>query len=371
MKSQKIPTPSGQKVVKKKPSSRSQKTESGRSTSKVVGRSRRNMLSVDQYTQGVLAQDRSVLARTITLIESNAPHHLKIGQEVIGQILPHSGQSIRVGITGVPGAGKSTFIDALGSYLCQSNHRVAVLAVDPSSSISRGSIMGDKTRMENLSREQNCFIRPSPSGGALGGVNRKTRESILVCEAAGFDVILVETVGVGQSESMVSTMVDFFLLLTLTGAGDDLQNIKRGVIEMADAILINKADGNNKIAAERTKSELNQALHYLTPKTAGWETRAFCSTALKGEGIREIWEIIQQYHQLVHSSGVFYERRKKQAQNWLFDLISEEIQSYFFSTPAIAALLPDIQQKVIDGQLPVTAGAEILLNEFIKQTNQV
>jgi len=339
-------------------------------TTKKTNQNRKPSLSIDQYTAGVLDGDRTILARTITLIESNAKRHLKIAQEVIRQILPHSGNSIRVGITGVPGAGKSTFIDALGTYLCQKDHCVAVLAVDPSSSISRGSIMGDKTRMENLSREKNCFIRPSPSGGALGGVNRKTRESMLVCEAAGFDVILVETVGVGQSESMVSTMVDFFLLLTLTGAGDDLQNIKRGVIEMADAILVNKADGNNRIAAERTKNELNQALHYLTPKTAGWETEAFCCAALKGEGIKEIWETIKHFQTHTEASGIFTERRQKQAQDWLFDLISEEIKSHFFNHPAIVSLLPEIQEKVNKGQLPVTTGAEQLLNEFRKQTDQ-
>ena len=331
----------------------------------------RNDLTADQYTEGVLSGDRALLARAITLIESNAPRHLKIAQEVIGNILPRTGESIRVGITGVPGAGKSTFIDTLGNYLCEHNHRVAVLAVDPSSSISKGSIMGDKTRMEKLSRAENCFIRPSPSGGALGGVNRKTRESMLVCEAAGFDVILVETVGVGQSESMVSTMVDFFLLLTLTGAGDDLQNIKRGVIEMADAILINKSDGNNRIVAERTQSELNQALHYLTPKLVGWETRAFCCSALKNEGIKEIWSTILDFKKHAQSSGAFLEKRQYQAQNWLVDLVSEEIKTQFFSHPTVAELLPDIQQKVIQGQIPVTTGAEELLNAFRKQTKQI
>ncbi len=201
---------------------------------------RRKSLTIDQYVEGVLAGDRVILARTITLIESNAKHHLDVAQEVLRKILPHTGKAIRVGITGVPGAGKSTFIDTLGCLLCDKGYKTAVLAVDPSSSLSRGSIMGDKTRMEKLSQQKNCFIRPSPSGGTLGGVNRKTRETMLACEAAGFDVILVETVGVGQSESMVSTMVDFFLLLTLTGAGDELQNFKKGVIEMADSILINK-----------------------------------------------------------------------------------------------------------------------------------
>jgi len=368
--SEKKPTKGGQRQNEAAPSVESDAGQKPSSTISPSHPKNRKSLSTDQHTEGVLSGDRAILARTITLIESNAPRHLKIAQEVIGNILPRTGDSIRVGITGVPGAGKSTFIDTLGSFLCQDNHRVAVLAVDPSSSISRGSIMGDKTRMEKLSREENCFIRPSPSGGALGGVNRKTRESMLVCEAAGFDVILVETVGVGQSESMVSTMVDFFLLLTLTGAGDELQNIKRGVIEMADAILINKADGNNRIIAERTQNELNQALHYLTPKLEGWETKAYCCSALKNEGIKEIWNTILDFKKHAQSSGAFLEKRRHQAQNWLVDLVSEEIKTQFFSHSTVAALLPNIQQKVINGQMPVTTGAEELLKAFRKQTNQ-
>lgn len=328
--------------------------------------SRRKKLSVEQYVQGVMESDRIILARTITLIESNARHHLETAQEVLKEILPHTGKAIRVGITGVPGAGKSTFIDALGQLLCQKGHKVAVLAVDPSSSLSRGSIMGDKTRMEGLSQEPNCFIRPSPSGGTLGGVSRKTRETMLVCEAAGFDVILVETVGVGQSESMVSTMVDFFLLLALTGAGDELQNIKKGVIEMADAILINKADGDNKLAAERAKVEFNQALHYLTSLTEDWETFAYTCSALTGAGINEIWEVITRFTEKIRASGAFEKRRQAQALSWMNEMIVEQIKVGFFNHPSITTMLPKIEREVKEGVLPVTAGVDLLLQAFNK-----
>ncbi|MBT4264232.1 MAG: methylmalonyl Co-A mutase-associated GTPase MeaB [Deltaproteobacteria bacterium] len=327
---------------------------------------RRKNLTPEEYIQGVLDNDRTVLARTITLIESNARHHLELAQGVLKAILPHTGNAIRVGITGVPGAGKSTFIDTLGMMLCHKGLRVAVLAVDPSSSLSRGSIMGDKTRMENLSQQASCYVRPSPSGGALGGVARKTRETMLVCEAAGFDVILVETVGVGQSESMVSTMVDFFLLLTLTGAGDELQNIKKGVIELADAILINKADGDNKLAAQRVRSEFDQALHYLSSVTEGWETSAYCCSALTGEGIEEIWDVIQSFKQQTQLSGQFQKRRQQQSLNWLDEMVIEQIKTNFYGNPQIQVIRDDIERKVSAGELPVTTAADLLLQKFYK-----
>lgn len=328
-------------------------------------------LTHSDYVQGVLRNDRTILARTITLIESNAKHHLELAQGVLKEILPQTGNAIRIGITGVPGAGKSTFIDALGMMLCQKGHRVAVLAVDPSSSLSRGSIMGDKTRMENLSQQKNCFVRPSPSGGALGGVARKTRETMLVCEAAGFDVILVETVGVGQSESIVSTMVDFFLLLTLTGAGDELQNIKKGVIELADAILINKADGDNKLAAEQVKLDFGQALHYLSSVTEGWETAAYCCSALTGEGIAEIWEVIESFKRQTQASGLFQKRRRQQLLNWLDEMVIEQIKAGFYGNPRIQIIREEIEGKVSRGELPVTSAADRLLEEFYKTRDDV
>ena len=325
---------------------------------------KRKKLTVDQYVHGVLEGDRITLAQAITLIESNAKKQLNAGQEVLKQILPKTGNAIRIGITGVPGAGKSTLIDALGKYLCQNNYKVAVLAVDPSSSLSRGSIMGDKTRMESLIQEPNCFIRPSPSGGTLGGVNRKTRETMLLCEAAGFNVILVETVGVGQSESMVSTMVDFFLLLALTGAGDELQTIKKGVIEMADAVMINKADGDNKLRAQSVKGEFNQALHFLNSVTEGWETKAHCCSALTGSGIAEIWGIVKKFKEKTSESGVFHKKRQFQSLSWMNEMIIEQVKASFFNHPAILDRLPKIEEQIINGEIPVTIAVDTLLNEF-------
>ncbi len=241
-----------------------------RVTRESVPTPRRRSLTIDNYVQGVLKHDRTILARAITLIESNSAKHMDMAQEVLRQLLPYTGKSIRVGITGVPGAGKSTFIEAFGIYLVEAGFRVAVLAVDPSSTVTHGSILGDKTRMEKLSRQENCFIRPSPSGGTLGGVTRKTRETALICESAGYDIILVETVGVGQNEVTVRSMVDFFLLLKIAGAGDELQGIKKGVIELADAIVINKADGDNILQANIAKQEFANALHYLKTPSKGW-----------------------------------------------------------------------------------------------------
>jgi GTPase len=325
---------------------------------------RRKKLGVDDYVEGVLQGDRMILARTITLIESNARKHQETAQEVLKKLLPHTGSAIRIGITGVPGAGKSTFINTLGSLLCGKGRKLAVLAVDPSSSLSKGSILGDKTRMDRLSQEKNCFIRPTPSGGTLGGVSRKTRETMLICEAAGFDTIFVETVGVGQSEALVSTMVDFFLLLTLTGAGDELQSIKKGVIELADTILINKADGDNKLAAQRTRQEINQALHLLNQSTEYWETQAHCCSSITGEGVEEIWELILEYENQARSSGSFQGKRQEQTLNWMHDMIREEISDSFFQNPAIRDLLPRLEKEVISGQTPVTTAVARVLTQF-------
>ena len=321
---------------------------------------RRN-IDIDNYAEGVLAGDRSILARAITLVESNAHHHMTSAQELLQRLLPYTGKSIRIGITGVPGAGKSTFIDTFGTYLTSQGYKVAVLAIDPSSSVTRGSILGDKTRMETLSRDENAFIRPSPTGGMLGGVARKTRESILVCEAAGYDVILVETVGTGQSEITVRSMVDFFLLLLITGAGDELQGIKKGVIEIADALVINKADGDNKIPAQVARSEYNRVLHFLTSATEGWQTQAHTASALTGDGIKDIWTIIQAFQKTTHESGIFTQRRGTQMREWLYALVENQLVDLFFQHPKIKAALPDIEQAVINGNLPATAGAQQLI----------
>lgn len=319
-------------------------------------------IHVDDYVEGILNGNRATLARAITLVESNAPQHFAPAQELLQRILPHTGKSMRIGITGVPGAGKSTFIDSFGTYLTTQGHQVAVLAIDPSSSLSKGSILGDKTRMETLSRDPQAFIRPSPTGGILGGVARKTRESILVCEAAGFDVILVETVGTGQSEITVRSMVDFFLLLMITGAGDELQGIKKGVIEIADVLVINKADGDNKIPAQAARAEYNRVLHFLTSATGGWTSRAYTCSALTGEGIAEIWQVIEAFQENTQKSGIFASRRAEQMRQWLHTVVENQLRDLFFQHPAIKSALPEIEKAVMQGNLPATSAAQQLLN---------
>ncbi|NJK78945.1 MAG: methylmalonyl Co-A mutase-associated GTPase MeaB [Chloroflexaceae bacterium] len=325
---------------------------------------RRRRLTVDEYVQGVLENNLTVLAQTITLIESNAPAHLDVAQEVLRQLLPYTGKSMRVGITGVPGVGKSTFIEALGMMLCERGHRLAVLAVDPSSSVTGGSILGDKTRMELLSRHPNAFIRPSPSSGTLGGVARKSRETMLVCEAAGFDVVLIETIGVGQSEITVRSMVDFFLLLMLAGAGDELQGIKKGVIEIADALLVNKADGDNKLKAKAARAEYARALHFLSSATEGWKTGAYTCSATTGAGIVEIWEVVEHFQQQTTASGVFGKRRQAQMLHWMQAMIDEQLRSYFLNHPRVTEMRPQIEQAVRQGEMPATLAAQILLRAF-------
>ncbi len=318
-------------------------------------------LSTDEIVAGVLKDDRNILARTITLIESNSSKHKQQAKEVLEKLLPYSGKSIRIGVTGVPGAGKSTLIESLGMYLIQQKHKVAVLAVDPSSTVTKGSILGDKTRMEKLSRENNCFIRPSPSGGTLGGVTRKSRETIVACEAAGFDIILIETVGVGQSEVTVRSMVDFFLLVLIAGAGDELQGIKKGVIELADAILINKADGDNISKANLAKADYDNALHYLKPATEGWQTKAHTVSALTGLGIPEIWKTINKFIALTKNSGIFEKRRKDQALEWVFKIIEDHLLENFFHNPRVKAELPRMKKDIYEGIILPTLAAEKLL----------
>ncbi len=325
---------------------------------------RRRRLTVDEYVQGVREGNRTVLAQAITLIESNAPTHLATAQEVLRQLLPYTGNSIRVGITGVPGVGKSTFIEALGLHLCEQGHHVAVLAVDPSSSVTGGSILGDKTRMELLTRHPQAFIRPSPTGGTLGGVARKSRETMLVCEAAGFDVILVETVGVGQSEITVRSMVDFFLLLMLAGAGDELQGIKKGVIEIADALLFTKADGDNSLRAQAARVEFERALRFVGAATEGWKTRAYTCSAVTGAGIAEIWAVIEQFRTQTMQSGAFMNRRQQQTLDWMYSMIEEQLKTAFFTHGGVKAMRRTIERQVVAGTLPATLAAQQLLAAF-------
>ncbi|HBH27702.1 MAG: methylmalonyl Co-A mutase-associated GTPase MeaB [Desulfofustis sp. PB-SRB1] len=318
----------------------------------------------DYYIQGVLAANRLMLSRTITLIESGLPAHQELAATIIERLLPHTGKAVRLGITGVPGAGKSTFIESFGTMLTDLGHRVAVLAIDPSSARSGGSVLGDKTRMQELSINDHAFIRPSPSGGTLGGVARKTRETMLACEAAGFDVIIIETVGVGQSETAVASMVDFFLVLMIAGAGDELQGIKKGILEVADTIVINKADGDNLMRAERARREYETALHILTPASANWTPRVLTCSALKKIGLSEIWETVADHHKALKTAGEFDAKRRKQAQDWMYFLLEEGLKSWFFSHPDIKDNLPRLRSAIHNQEISPTAAAGQLLSHL-------
>jgi LAO/AO transport system kinase len=317
---------------------------------------------LERYIEGLLGGDRVTLARAITLIESERPADGELAARLLDSILPHTGKSRRVGITGVPGAGKSTFIDALGMHLIRDySEKIAVLTVDPSSPISGGSILGDKTRMERLCVEERAFIRPSPSRGHLGGVARRTRETILLCEAAGFENIFIETVGVGQSETAVRSMADFFLLLMLAGAGDELQGMKRGIIEMIDGMAINKADGDNLAKAERARVEYAGALHLFPASADGWMPQVLTCSALHGQGIAEIWQMVLNHRRQLEENGHIARRRSRQAQQWLKELISLGLEESFHQDHAVASRLPELQAAVDGAQVtPLAASRELL-----------
>lgn len=332
-----------------------------------IQHSRKLKPSAEELVEGILAGNITALSRAITLVESTNLIHLAKANTIINGCLPHANQSVRIGITGVPGVGKSTFIEAFGKHLTSLGKKVAVLAVDPSSTISHGSILGDKTRMEELVKDPNAFIRPSASGETLGGVARKTRETITLCEAAGFDTIIIETVGVGQSETAVHSMVDFFLLLKIAGAGDELQGIKRGIMEMADAIVINKADGDNIKKAQFAKVEFNRTLHLFPAKKSGWTpTTATCS-ALTSEGILEVWNTITEFLSLTQTNSYFFQKRKEQNQFWMMETINDQLKSNFYSSPAIQQLLDSTKKGVQNDEISPFAAASSLLEKYFKK----
>ncbi|GAC1600946.1 MAG: methylmalonyl Co-A mutase-associated GTPase MeaB [Hymenobacter sp.] len=319
-------------------------------------------LSAAEYAAGILTGSRTVLGRAITLVESTLPADQALAQQVLQAVLPHTGRSLRVGITGVPGVGKSTFIEALGRHLVEARGlKLAVLAVDPSSQRGGGSILGDKTRMPWLAAQPAAFIRPSPAGGSLGGVARATREALLLCEAAGHDVVFVETVGVGQSETTVHGMVDFFLLLLLAGAGDELQGLKRGIMEMADALCITKADHGNEPAARRARVDYQSALHLFPPAPSGQAVPVLLTSALDGTGLPKVWDAIEAYAATTRRSGYFQQRRQQQQLQWLHQSIAQALETRFYADDAVRARLPAVQQAVADGQLTPFAAAEELL----------
>jgi LAO/AO transport system kinase len=326
----------------------------------------RKPLTLDEYMDGILDGNRTILSRAITLVESSLPGHARMAQDIVERCLPHSGKSMRIGITGVPGAGKSTFIEAMGKYLTSGGHKLAVLAIDPSSERSKGSILGDKTRMEELSSDPYAFIRPSPSSGSLGGVARKTRETVFLCEAAGFDIIFIETVGVGQSETAVHSMTDFFLLLQIAGAGDELQGIKRGIMEMADLITVNKADGSNLEKAQLAQAQYQSALRLFPKPVSGWAPQATVCSAMTRLGIDKIWDIVQQYQQLAKGNGYFEQRRQQQARYWMNETIRSSLVRHFYNNPDIEALLPEYERNITEGRMSSFAAARALLNEYFK-----
>jgi LAO/AO transport system kinase len=330
-------------------------------------RKKRKRYSVNEFVTGILSGNRTILSQAITLVESSLPEHFKIAQSIIEKCLPFSSRSVRIGITGVPGAGKSTFIESFGLHAAGMGKKIAVLAIDPSSKYTKGSILGDKTRMEKLSIHPDAFVRPSPSAGTLGGVARKTWESIILCEAAGFDTILVETVGVGQSETAVRSMVDFFLLLMLTGTGDEIQGIKRGIIEMADAIAITKADGGNIISAENSRVMFQNALSLFPETQSGWKPLALTCSAQQDTGISEIWKIIEDYVGYTKKTGYFEDLRKKQAVIRMHDMVSEYLNTSFYNHEEVKSLIPELEKELFKGTITSYKAALSLLNKYFKR----
>jgi LAO/AO transport system kinase len=330
-------------------------------------RKKRQHYSATEYVEGILKGNRTILSQAVTLVESVKPEHQIVAQEVIEKCLPYTGKSIRLGITGVPGAGKSTFIETLGMLLVKDNHQLAVLAIDPSSERSKGSILGDKTRMEQLSSHPNSFIRPSPSAGSLGGVARKTRETIMLCEAAGFDTIFVETVGVGQSETAVHSMVDFFLFLQVSGTGDELQGIKRGIMEMADGIAINKADGTNVERVNLTKAQLTNALHLFPLPESGWSPKVMTCSALNNLHIDEVWQMVAEYIDFVKTSGFFEINRHYQSKYWMYESINEQLKSRFYNNATIQSLLSQFENKVLSNEISSFIAAKELLTRYFQE----
>ena len=323
-------------------------------------------INVPQMAESVVRGERRGVAKAITLLESTRPDHRVLADELLTALLPHTGKAFRLGLSGVPGVGKSTFIESLGLYLIGQGLKVAVLAIDPSSSLSGGSILGDKTRMERLSADPNAFIRPSPAGRSLGGVARATRESILLCEAAGFDVVLVETVGVGQSETTVSEMVDIFVVLMLAGAGDELQGIKRGVLEIADLITVNKADGDNVKRARMAAADYRRAIHLMTPASPNWTPPVMTCSALTNEGLPQIWDTIVEHRERLTATGERATRRQRQQIGWMWSLIGDGLLDEFRESATMATMLPDIEAAVLAGELPPAVAADRLLAAFLR-----
>lgn len=328
---------------------------------------KRKTYSVSEYVEGILKGNLALLSQAVTLVESSRIEHRSIAQEVIEKCIPYSGKSIRIGITGVPGAGKSTSIDTFGIHLIKENHKLAVLAIDPSSEISKGSILGDKTRMERLSIEKNAFIRPSPTAGSLGGVARKTRETIILCEAAGFDRIIIETVGVGQSETAVHSMVDFFLLIQLPGTGDELQGIKRGIMEMADGIAINKADGNNIEKAKLAQNQFQNALHLFPPTESGWKPEVLLYSGYFETGISEVLNMINNYILFVVNNGYFQHKRNEQLKYWMYETIDEKLKSNFYNNSDIQKQLSECENEVLNSNMSPFGAANKILNTYFNK----